>query len=219
MSKILSKVDIGFEWAKGEAYEIVEPSLPRSKDDPFAATIDEPHIRQTGRTEKKMQRPLEMRPTLHLDFAHLDGSAESCRDFAQGWGLLWTYAEVGAKERLSTWQNEIKIMKATVQGLRNAIDEDAFPSRGVIIAETDLLLVSGKPDEWPVLSHRPRSLRNAMRIQLAQSIAGGNAISVCPICGAWFQRGGRGGDVKRSIARFCSDKCRNAFHNKQRASK
>jgi hypothetical protein len=217
----LSKIGIGFEWPRGRAYEIVEPSLP-SKGDPFAATIDEPHIRQTGRTEKEnpAPRPLEMHPTLHLVFAQLDGSAEACLHFARNWGLLWKPAEVGAQERLSTWRSEIKTMKATIAGLRRAIDEDAFPSRGAIIdAELDVLLVSGKPDGRPVLSFRPKNLRNAMRIQLAQSIAGGNAISVCPICGAWFQRGGRGGDVKRSIARFCSDKCRNAFHNKQRASK
>src|SRR5262249_33224748 len=136
------------------------------------------------------------------------------------WGLLRTYAERGAQEPLSLWQREIKLMKATVRALRRAIDEDAIPSRGALItAELEVLLVPGKPDGWPVLSFRPRILRDAMRIQLAQSIAGGNAISVCPICGVWFQRGGRGGDAKRSIARFCSDKCRNTFHNKQRASK
>jgi hypothetical protein len=32
-------------------------------------------------------------------------------------------------------------------------------------------------------------------------------------------KGGRGGAAKRSIARFCSDRCRNQFHNDRRASK
>jgi hypothetical protein len=210
----LSKIDIGFEWPKGAAYEIVAPALPRS------TTIDEPHIRQTGDTEKKKQRPLEIRPSLHLDFAQLDGSAEACLRFARDWGLLRAYAKIGAQEPLSRWQSEIKLMKTTVRALRRAIDEDVIPSRGALItAELEVWLVPVKPDTWPVLSFRPRTLREAMRIQLAQSIASGNAISVCPICGVWFERGGRGGEAKRSIARFCSNKCRNAFHNKQRASK
>ena len=215
----MSKISIGFEWPKGRTYEIVGPSAPRSKDNPF---LDEPHIRQTSRTEKEnpARRPLEIHPSLHLAFAKLDGSAESCRHFAQNWGLLRRYAEIGAQEPLSLWQREIKTMKDTVEGLRRAFDEKVIPSRGALITtELEVVLVPGKPDGRAVLSFRPRILRDAMRIQLAQSIASGNAVNACPVCGSWFERGGRGGDVKRSIARFCSDRCRNAFHNKQRASK
>jgi hypothetical protein len=221
-----AKISIGFEWPRGRSYEIVEPPLPRSKNDPLAKTIDEPHIRQTGRTEKETpeRQPLEIHPSLYLDFAKLDGSAEfaeACRRFAQNWGLLTQYAEPNAQEPLSLWRREIKTMKDTIERLRRAFEEKIIPSRGDWIP-TDLQLVlafPGKPDGRPVPLFRPRTLRDAMRVQLVQSIARGNAVNVCPVCGGWFERGGRGGDVKRSIARFCSDRCRNAFHNKQRASK
>jgi hypothetical protein len=221
-----AKISIGFEWPRGRAYEIVEPSLPRSKKDPLAAMSNEPHIRQTGRTEKEnpARQPLEIHPSLYLDFVKLDGAAEfaeACRHFAQNWGLLTRYAEPNAQEPLSLWRSEIKTMKDTIERLRRAFEEKIIPSRGEWIP-TDLqavLVPPGKPDGRARLLFRPRVLRDAMRIQLMQSIAVGNAVNACPVCGSWFERGGRGGDVKRSIARFCSDRCRNAFHNKQRASK
>jgi hypothetical protein len=111
-------------------------------------------------------------------------------------------------------------MKTTIEALRRAVDEKVIRSgKNALITTIDVLLVSGQPDGRPTLSLRPQNLIDAMRIQLAQSIASGNLINVCPICGAWFEKGGRGGSAKRSIARFCSDKCRNQFHNERRASK
>jgi len=110
-------------------------------------------------------------------------------------------------------------MKASVGGLRRAFEEKVIPKPGFLITELDVILVPGKPDGRLALSLRPKVLVDAMRVQLAQSIAGGNEISVCEVCGSWFEKGGRGGDAKRSIARFCSDKCRNQFHNERRASK
>jgi hypothetical protein len=214
-------ISIGFEWPRGRDYEIVEPDLPRSERDPFAKTIDEPHIRQVGPNERERpaRRPLEISPSLHLDFAKLRHSREDCLRFARSWGLLRTYAQPGAQEPLSRWFKEIDRMKASVGGLRRAFEEKVIPKPGFLITELDVILVPGKPDGRLALSLRPKVLVDAMRVQLAQSIAGGNEISVCEVCGSWFEKGGRGGDAKRSIARFCSDKCRNQFHNERRASK
>ncbi len=216
----MATISIGFEWPRGRTYEIVEPALPRSKD-PFAKTIDEPHIRQTGRTEREIpaRQPLEIHPSLHLDFAGLGHSPDACLQFARSWGLLTQPAEVGAQEPLSRWFREIEVMRQTVEGLRRAFEEKVVPIRGALITDLEVLLVSGKPDGRPTLSLRPFNLLGAMRIQLAQSVASGNAINVCPVCGNWFEKGGRGGDAKRSIARFCSDRCRTQFHNDRRTSK
>jgi hypothetical protein len=109
--------------------------------------------------------------------------------------------------------------RAIIRTDARKFDEKVIPSRGALITTVEVALVPGKPHGRAVHSFRPGVLRDAMRIQLSQSIVSGNAVNVCPVCGNWFERGGRGGDVKRSIARFCSDRCRNAFHNKQRASK
>jgi hypothetical protein len=213
-------ISIGFEWPRGRGYAVVEPALRRSKGDPFAAKFDEPHIRQTGRTEKEnpARRPLEIHPSLYLEFAKLK-SSDDYITFARNWGLLKNYAELGAQEALSLWKREIETMKETVESLRRAIDEKVIRPRGFLITTIDVFLVSGLPDGGPALSLQPQNLRDAMRIQLAQSIASGNLINVCPVCGQWFEKGGRGGGAKRSIARFCSDKCRNQFHNERRASK
>jgi hypothetical protein len=55
--------------------------------------------------------PLKQVPTLYLQFARLDGSAEACRDFATSYGLLTTPAKTGAAERVADWQREIKWMQ------------------------------------------------------------------------------------------------------------
>jgi hypothetical protein len=213
-------IAIGFEWPRGRVYELVEPELPRSKNNPFAATIDELHIRQTGLTEreKPARRPLEISSRLHLDFAKLK-TDEDCLHFARSWGLLRTHAEKGAQEPLSLWRREIDRMNTSIDGLRRAFEEKVIPQLGALVTSLDVLLLAGKPDGRPTLSLRPTILLDAMRLQLAQSIAGGNVINVCPVCDSWFEKGGRGGDAKRSIAKFCSDKCRNQFHNDRRVSK
>jgi hypothetical protein len=214
----MAAINIDFPWSRGRIYKISEPTLPPS-DDAFAAKIDEPHIQQTGPSEP-LERPLLHNPHLYLDFAQVDGSPESCRRFAQKWGLLRTHAEVGAREPLSYWRDQIRTMKESVDGLRHAIEEQALPPLGAFITdEIELFVTLDKLDGRPALSFHPRSLVKAMRIQLAQSIASGKSIEVCQACSRWFETGGRGPGAKRAKTKFCSDKCRNDFHYDQRRVK
>ena len=215
----MARINIDFEWPRGRAYELVDPVLPKT-DDPFAAKIDEPHIRQTGRTEKERRTPLAIDSELHFRFANLDGTPEACLKFAHHWGLLRTYAETGAQEPHSLWRKEIQRMKATLEGLRRAVEENAIAPTGAPITEMDLMLLPGKPGDRPLLSFRPHNLLSAMRVQLAQSVAGGNSIRRCPVCNIWFETAGRGSaDTRRSIAIFCSKPCKNRHHYLRRAGK
>jgi len=212
----MAAINIDFPWSRGRTYKVIEPTLQSSD---FAARIDEPHIQQTGRTEP-LERPLLHNPHLYLDFAQLDGSSESCRRFAEKWGLLRTHAEVGAHEPLSYWCDQIRTMHESVEGLRRAIEEQLLPPLGAFITdEIELFVVLDKLDGRPALSFKPRSLVKAMRIQLAQSIASGKSIEVCQNCNRWFEVGGRGPGTKRAKTKFCSDKCRNDFHYDQRRVK
>lgn len=65
---------------------------------------------------------------------------------------------------------------------------------------------------------RPETKDAALIYHAAQMIAGGTTIQVCSHCGTPFPSGGVDSSPakKRGDARFCSDKCRSAFHNKIR---
>ena len=205
---------IDFDWSRGRAYEIVVPPLRRAKKDPFALSVDEPHVTQTGDAFDPM-RPLEAHPDLFMDFAKLNGSAEACADFAGKWGLLEKRANAGGiiQERLSFWRKRIEIMRLSIDGLKRAFEEKhPMAMRGENIAPLDLKLVPGKPHGRPTLALQPETLWWAMRVQLAQKIAGGNTFHKCERCGDPFVSGPT---AKRIIAQFCSDYCRKRFHYDQ----
>jgi hypothetical protein len=205
---------IDFDWSRGRAYEVIEPELPRAKNNPFAATNDEPCIQQRGDAFDVM-RPLEGHPHLFVEFAKLDGSPKACVDFASKWGLLERRADAGGviQERLSVWRKYIEIMNLSIKGLKRAFDEKhPMAMRGENIAPLDLKLIPGKPHGRPTLALHPETLWWAMRVQLAQNIAGGNTFHECEQCGSPFVSGP---SAKRTIARFCRDYCRKRFHYDQ----
>jgi hypothetical protein len=61
----------------------------------------------------------------------------------------------------------------------------------------------------------PATLLGAMWLQLGQHLAGGAAFMTCDHCGGWFAAGRPGG--RRRVARFCSSKCKNDWHNARRS--
>jgi hypothetical protein len=205
---------IEFHWSKGRAYEIVVPSGSRSKD-PFAAHVREAAIRQKGKGCDSV-RPLDIHNNLYMDFVKL-ADPDACARFASRWGLLRTRCEAGAQESLSLWRAEIKRMNETLGGLRRAFEEKhPIAMRGAHIVPLDGKLIPGQPDGRPSFALEPQNLIDAMRLQLALSIAGGNTLHTCEQCGQPFESGAT---AKRIIARFCSDGCRKRFHYEQRRVK
>jgi hypothetical protein len=200
----MTNTAISFEWSRGYGYEI-------SGD----------VIRQTLRGRDRTH-PLEIHKTLYLAFAGLDGTPDVCLEFARAWGLLTTRAKLDASEPLDFWRKQIRSMNAWIRGvpmIRTANSHRVEAS----MASVDVVLASGDP--WvpglatipkPTLVLRPHSLFDAMMVQLALSTAGGNMLATCEQCGSPFEVGASG---KRSIARFCSDTCRNRFHYERRAVK
>jgi hypothetical protein len=205
---------IDFQWSKGRAYEIVVPRGSRSKD-PFASHVHEAMIRQKGKGCDSV-RPLDIHNNLYLDFVKLADPA-ACANFASRWGLLRTRSEAGAQEPLSFWRAEIKRMNDTLGGLRRAFEEKhPIAMRGAHIVPIDFKLVPGQPDGRPSPALEPQNLIDAMRLQLALSIGGGNRLHTCEQCGQPFESGAT---AKRIIARFCSDECRKRFHYEHRRGK
>jgi hypothetical protein len=202
----MTTIDVEFEWSRGRSYEC-GPSINDKTTE---------MIRQPGRARDRFS-PLgiQKEQPLYLTFASLDGSPDACVSFASAWGLLATPAKAGAEEPLATWQREIKKMKSliSVVGMVRTANSRRVQMR---MTSIDVALVSGAPGANPALILQPRTLLDAMIVQLAQSQASGASLHTCAQCGIWFEVGG---EAKRSVARFHSDACRNRFHYAQKIKK
>jgi hypothetical protein len=195
----MTTIDLEFEWTRGHAYEF-GPSLND-------ATVQV--IRQSGRGRDRVY-PLgiQKEQPLYLTFAMLDGSPSACAAFASAWGLLATPAKTGAAEPLSDWQREIKKMKSLVRmvGMVRTANSRRVQMR---MTSIDVSLISGALGAKRALILQPRTLLDAMIVQLAQTQASGASLHTCAQCGLWFEVGG---NAKRSVAKFCSVACKNRFN-------
>ena len=172
-------------------------------------------IRQKGRLEP--YSPLRME-NLPFQFAKLDGSPEGCLEFAKHFGFLETVPGQGDEELIADWRHSIAYVRGWVELLAGRLVPDpqgqlrtaVFAGRAPITKVDVLISVDAPGSQRMVL--RPPTLLSAMLLQLAQS----SAIATCRQCGMWFEVGA---DGKRSIAKFCSDRCRNRFNYERRAKK
>lgn len=206
----MAKIEIDFEWTRGFAYELAgaKPALV---------------IRQKGRRSERFW-PLRTHESIALLFAKLDGSPEQCLQFASRWGLLGDQSPIpGTEEEIDHWRHQIKFVQAWIQSLDAGHVVKPFVTKtGAVfrtrtkITSLDVLLSSGVPGARPAMVLQPRTLMDAMMLQLAQSAASGNEILACQQCGEWFEVGA---DTKRTVAKFCSDRCRFRFNYERRKQK
>jgi hypothetical protein len=203
----MATLDIGFEWSRAHAYECV-PS-PNKKGDLL--------IRQKNKGRDPV-RPLELPldDPLAVIFANLEASGDACVRFAGAFGLLRTPASTGAAEGLSSWQTEIRKMKSLIS-MTSMVRSANSRNVRMNTASVDVALVS--VNEKRIMVLQPRTLLDAMLVQLTQSFASGSDIETCPFCQRWFERGGK---ARRGDAKFCDERCRNKFYyaeQKRRAGK
>jgi hypothetical protein len=209
-------IDIGFKWSHAREYECVEVE---------GAKV----IRQKGTRREKPKEPLMIdgngKKPLYARFAELDSSEKSCVDFANAWGLLTTESPSQA-EPLDFWRKEIRKIK----GLMNVLEAKEKPPGGLLRRSRDQVslpsitvrLVPGELDVdgnigRPKLLLGPKDLLEAMYLQLGKFVAGDGSLRSCRQCGEWFECGGT--ESRRSIAIFCSEKCKNRFHYLERTKR
>jgi hypothetical protein len=176
-------------------------------------------IRPNGRTSDQVE-PLKIETALFLRFAKLDGSDEAILQFARAWGLLKTESRSGG-EFLADWQQMIGQMHQHIAFLtdeppRKPANGDAWKMTSLDVLLVPRALEVAKGDRFAMLL-QPRDLLEAMNLQLAKFFATGGSIRECKQCGDSFEAGAS--DSRRSIAIFCSEKCKNRFHYLERAKR
>jgi len=203
-------IEIGLRWSKARAYEmanvkgaqLIRPVGERRYPvEPFKIVGNEP---------------------LHVRFANL-GSEKSCVEFANAYGLLKSSDEA---ERLHEWKREIENVKMLASGLQLQVNEDTpggitllGSSRKAPVELTSVaaIIVPGSSGKRPKLSLEPKKLLDAMYLQLGLFLSTDGSLQSCKQCGKWFERGTT--KARRSIAVFCSEKCKNRFHYVERTKR
>ncbi|SRR6266404_2605951 len=196
-------IDLTFQWSRALAYEITTIGTRRAitpvgkRRDSFAPfKID---------TEKPM----------YLQFEKLDGSEAACLNFARAWGLLRTESQT-VSEFIDDWKQEIRDLRRLISTLKKSGENSVDPSQTIKITTLDVSLrTAGRNYRRPALLLAPRNLSVAMQLQLGKFVAGGGDVVACRQCSDWFERGAS--DARRSIAVFCSARCKNRFHYIERA--
>ena len=203
-------IDINFQWTRSLAYECVTRGGRKS-------------IAPMGKKRDTPFEPLKIdcEKPLFLRFAELDGSEESCLRFAYHWGLLHTESQI-ASETLEYWREQIKDMLHRISWFGADDDKPRAPklSAGEAwkLANLEVLLVPARSETKRfAMVLQPKNLISAMHLQLATSVAGSGSIRTCKQCGLWFESGAS--ESRRSIAIFCSEKCKNRFHYLERAKR
>jgi hypothetical protein len=167
-----------------------------------------------------VRHPLEGNPTLYREFACLD-SEQAYLDFARKNGLLFTIpGGATGHEALSIWRTEIERVRRLIEFCeigaadpRQALRKFAPQEVPLVYGQLDPVLSLQGPLAPPVLSLRCDSLLCAIELQAILAILRGRKSHQCVECSNWFEIGS---GARRSIAKFCSDQCKNRFHNRRK---
>ena len=172
-------------------------------------------------------KPFELNRAIFMDFANTPESPEGKKAFFDRYGAV-------LNPSLSATDVEDKQYLKTLRNFREAVSEwqaakqsgnyqpviDRFTSpRGIrtanLVLDVTLKMVPGI--ELPVLRLEPRSLADAMVVQLAKAISGDFDIRQCASCPSWFVYGT--GTGRRSSGMYCSDRCKQAAYRRARDKK
>lgn len=171
------------------------------------------------------RRPFDENPNLFAEFADLDGSEQSCLQFAHKYGTLIAdprkpILDPGLLELLTQWRGQ-------VQNIRNIIDfckiGRARPAEALRrFGKRDISLYGGlnaslsivSPKAPPTLNIRCEFFLAALELQAIQSILSGRDVVKCFECSNPFEIGV---GARRSQSKFCSTRCKDNYHNRLKA--
>src|SRR5262249_21356851 len=156
------------------------------------------------------RRPLEQNPSLYVEFAKLNGSKQSCLQFADKYGLLRVDPTVdgkfeapgpllelqtpGALETLFLWRRDIREVRDIIRRCELSRENPAeafrqFGKKDTLVGSVNLYLSIKSPKSPANLEVRAQNLIDAIELQAVQSILGGRKSIQCIECSTWFEIG------------------------------
>lgn len=164
-------------------------------------------------------RPLSSTDSLFRIFARMATTPEGVLDFVQRYGpLTWAGWDATKGEQVALVIQHARHMSQILKSQAGKWKRPGFPE-DVRVAGTpssvDAWVIwdrTAKEFKW---SLRPKTLLDALWLQLGQWLTLGAQICACQHCGEWFEAGR--GTGRRSDAKFCSDEHKIAFHSLKRS--
>jgi hypothetical protein len=167
-------------------------------------------------------RPLEKNPVVYAEFAKLDGREQSCLQFAERYGLLFSNGadRLNDCETLRLWNYNIQYVNKIIYlcELSRSNPAEAFRQFGKQDIELEFdgrIFLSIKGSRSPAtLDVRAVTLISAIEMQAIASILADRRSVQCIECSRWFEIGG---GARRSQSKFCSMRCKDGYHNRLKA--
>jgi hypothetical protein len=214
---------ISLEWPVASRYVVRETEL--RGDHPVSHRMA---IRIAEDATIARRRPLEENASLYAEFANLDGSEKACLNFAQQYGTLFHPVDERTRiigntpdlESFVNWRSQIKRLKDIVKRCELSRSNPAeafrqFGRRDKWLLGVELVLSITNPHSPATLETHVGTLIAGMQLQAIQSILlEGRKQVRCVECSKPFLIGG---GARRSQSKFCSMRCKDAFHNDRKA--
>lgn len=167
-------------------------------------------------------RPLSQFGSLFKIFANTAVDAQSLLDFVEKFGPLTSAGfKTNAGDPVPQILEHASAMReflANSSGDRiRRVERIAIQQGGVTLTGMTVKFSLDMETRFPSLWISPRSLLDALWLQLWQALSGSVAMQKCLHCSQWFETGP--GTGRRAGAKFCSDKHKIIFHSMQRSKR
>jgi hypothetical protein len=210
--------EIELEWSVASQYEFLPVGRAQTR---YQA------IYPAKNAKIRRYRPVDQYPALYAEFAKLDGSENSCLQFAHKYGLLFTDLtrplglgnDPGVFETLRHWRGYIKEVGEIIRRCELSRTNPAgafrqFGKQDKSLFGVELYLSIKGPKSPATLDVRGTSLLGALELQAIASILGGRRSVQCIECSTWFEIGH---GARRAQSKFCSTHCKDTYHNRLKA--
>jgi hypothetical protein len=187
------------------------------------------HLDQKGRVvrngkgrrpeDQEACRPLSSTDTLFRIFARMATTPEGVLEFVQRYGpLTWGGWDASHGEQVALVMMHARHMNQILESRAGKSKRSGFPEdrpQTGVPSSIDAWVLwdrTAKEFKW---SLRPKTLLDALWLQLGQWLTSGAQIRACQKCGDWFEAGR--GTGRRADAKFCSEEHKIAFHSLERS--
>ena len=165
-------------------------------------------------------RPLDRQggKILFVTFANIPMSGQGVREFVSRAGPLTKVGFTGAGQAVPEAIEHSQAMKRFIiaangkGGMANLVGPKGIPLSGI-----DGAVVWDKRARTPRLRYSPRSLLDALWMQLAYGLSSGLYARECPQCGNIFTTGPGSFPPRRGDAEFCSSEHQILFNSRKRS--
>jgi hypothetical protein len=224
---------IDFEWQKdNKGYRLLDPEPPAPQKKYihpiFRLRVEKSLLgRDWGKPQRIARcggRLVSYRPLEHFDslfklFANA-ADAPGLLGFVEKFGPLTTAGlDKDRGEPIEPMLEHAAAMRAFLDyaagNKSRLIERIALEHGGVPLSGMTVRLTLDPATRKPRLQLTPRSLLDALWVQLGQTLSGSAVVRQCQHCGQWFEAGAAMG--RRADAKFCSKAHKIAFHSLKRS--